>query len=740
MDVCELRIHGVGGSPGEKLIGIDHPDDAVVVGEGRDTRFLSPRRERSPEGYDWGGLTSGSLWQPLWLLLLPFTLVNVAGWAHPPFGTISRWRLGALRILVHAAAALLTIAWVVWIGIIAIDYLGYQWLGSEVAWVARLGFADPRLVGVLIGFAVTGGATLLLWFVARTSRHRFEEVRPDAAVLDPNAPERKWAREEDLTAPTFFSHESAMTKRLNWHVTLIVITLLVLVTVATASWGQPQLLLGEILVVLGAAQIGVLLALGAVSWRSGGQYEGLPARRALPAAAVTLAFALSNGFFSGAAVLAARLLPSDAPWGPELALIDGFVVTVALWILLGIGWVVVYRKRGTTVDIPPRSSPTAQELDGVDDRFRKQIAAMRGLAKASHEAPRLLVWYAAAFLIVGAIVTAIRIEPSGPPWEWLRPPEATVLVDAAAWLLPLVVLAVLGTIWRSATRRELRQGIGILWDVLTFWPRRYHPLAVRPYTERAVPEFQARIEHLVGKDRALLVSAHSQGTVIAFASLAPLQEHELRRIGLLTYGCPLTTLYGQVFPAYFGAAAIDQLRDQLATGAGRWHNLWRQTDPIGGPVLGRGDGDLDREVEDPATAPSSEDARQDEAREPLRRAWVELCGHSYFYREQAYRDSLRDLRDLLRDECGLLPRDDGHPGPPSAPGAATSKTHTASRSAAGTTSDAAPRSAAAATSDAASTNDAAGSTAAASTSDADEDRGTDVVETAPTEPQLESRS
>jgi hypothetical protein len=84
----ELRIHGVGGSPGEKLLGVSGPDAAVVVGEGIDTVFLArrgeARRDEPPvEGYDWGGLTSGSVWQPLWVLLLPFTLVNVAGWGQP---------------------------------------------------------------------------------------------------------------------------------------------------------------------------------------------------------------------------------------------------------------------------------------------------------------------------------------------------------------------------------------------------------------------------------------------------------------------------------------------------------------------------------------------------------------------------------------------------------------------------------------------------------------------------------
>jgi hypothetical protein len=265
----------------------------------------------------------------------------------------------------------------------------------------------------------------------------------------------------------------------------------------------------------------------------------------------------------------------------------------------------------------------------------------------------------------------LRGDPTaGAPWRWLQPPEPSLLVDAATWLLPLLVIATMGLVWRATRRRRLRRGVGIIWDVLTFWPRRYHPLSVRPYTERAVPEFQAKIEDCVGppvdgevadddaaaaNGSGLLVSAHSQGTVLAVAALAPLPDDQLRRIGLLTFGCPLTTLYGQAFPAYFGEAAITDLLRRLSAGPAGWRNLYRRTDPIGGPVIGRGHPDVDEELADPATGPSATAICDDPSHvdpEPPRRAWVQLCGHSYYYREQRYKDAIVELRTALGD----LPR------------------------------------------------------------------------------------
>ncbi len=57
----------------------------------------------------------------------------------------------------------------------------------------------------------------------------------------------------------------------------------------------------------------------------------------------------------------------------------------------------------------------------------------------------------------------------------------------------------------------------------------------------------------------------------------------------LTYGSPLRRLYGRWFPAYFGPVPLRALHRQVDC----WRNLWRATDPIGGPVIAGPSEDVD---------------------------------------------------------------------------------------------------------------------------------------------------
>src|SRR5680860_985946 len=86
----ELRIHGVSGTPPEAML--QHPHARLVAGDSRavfhrrwfpahDDLDVPHRSHR--EAFSWGGLTSGGASRALWLLLLPFALVNVASWTEP---------------------------------------------------------------------------------------------------------------------------------------------------------------------------------------------------------------------------------------------------------------------------------------------------------------------------------------------------------------------------------------------------------------------------------------------------------------------------------------------------------------------------------------------------------------------------------------------------------------------------------------------------------------------------------
>ncbi|EFG64201.1 membrane protein [Streptomyces sp. SPB074] len=115
----------------------------------------------------------------------------------------------------------------------------------------------------------------------------------------------------------------------------------------------------------------------------------------------------------------------------------------------------------------------------------------------------------------------------------------------------------------------------------TFWPRAAHPFAPPCYAERAVPDLTWRMATWTARTGGRLVlSGHSQGSVLAAAAAWQLPPRARGRIALLTYGSPLERLYGRWFPAHFGPEALSGLHTDVA----QWTNLYRATDPIGGPV------------------------------------------------------------------------------------------------------------------------------------------------------------
>ncbi|MDG4864855.1 hypothetical protein P8605_42575, partial [Streptomyces sp. T-3] len=126
-----------------------------------------------------------------------------------------------------------------------------------------------------------------------------------------------------------------------------------------------------------------------------------------------------------------------------------------------------------------------------------------------------------------------------------------------------------------------RRTIGILWDVGTFWPRAAHPFAPPCYAERAVPDLTWRMATWTRTPgRRLVISGHSQGSVLAAAAAWQLSPSVRKRVALLTYGSPLQRLYGRWFPAHFGPSALTSLHREVDC----WRNLHRPTDPIGGPI------------------------------------------------------------------------------------------------------------------------------------------------------------
>ena len=83
-DVVELRVHGVGGTSPEGMLGEGSSAAVIRVAGSNKDGFYARLRQPSVEGYSWGKLTSGKRAQVFWLFLLPFTILNAAGWSLPP--------------------------------------------------------------------------------------------------------------------------------------------------------------------------------------------------------------------------------------------------------------------------------------------------------------------------------------------------------------------------------------------------------------------------------------------------------------------------------------------------------------------------------------------------------------------------------------------------------------------------------------------------------------------------------
>jgi hypothetical protein len=164
-------------------------------------------------------------------------------------------------------------------------------------------------------------------------------------------------------------------------------------------------------------------------------------------------------------------------------------------------------------------------------------------------------------------------------------------------LLAFVVL----NLWKSRASPEALRRVGPIWDILTFWPRAFHPLAVRPYAERAVPELQRLVLDVpsdVAPDGRLDVLAHSQGSVLVVAALAPVPPSAAAVPRLVTFGSPLRSLHLLAFPAYVHDDLFRRVR------AGRtWVNVVRFTDHVGRAVFTDDDrwrpGGDDRAIADP---------------------------------------------------------------------------------------------------------------------------------------------
>jgi hypothetical protein len=190
-------------------------------------------------------------------------------------------------------------------------------------------------------------------------------------------------------------------------------------------------------------------------------------------------------------------------------------------------------------------------------------------------------------------------------WRWLLSDGLTSTILTA---IPVSLILVVRQAIRNQNTRRL---IGTAWDVATFWPRGFHPLAPPSYAERAVPELAHRVRHLLAGGNAVLVLGHSQGAMLVTATLAQLTDlyaASSRRLSIVMYGNPVAHLYMRWFPRYVNRRLLTGLGGAAEApedrpGVPHLANFYRHTDPIG------------RRLDEPPAGPAAD-------RPPTRDRWL----------------------------------------------------------------------------------------------------------------------
>jgi hypothetical protein len=298
----------------------------------------------------------------------------------------------------------------------------------------------------------------------------------------------------------------------------------------------------------------------------------------------------------------------------------------------------------------------------------RAIASARAWSKLADSAGTIVV-VAVGIAVVTLLVTAglaVALPRHGQLdlASWFGDRRMWTFFLAMGQAMAAFVAAVgVGLAYRAFRSRETRRRVAVLWDVATFWPLAAHPLGPPSYGERAVPDLRDQASQLAKKSR-VVISAHSQGTVLAAAALlmdAGTAQHPGRTwppgsLALLTFGSPLRRLYARNFPAYFGFPCLDELRDRLSNPpilGRRWHNLWALTDPIGGEIFPDDDagGVADKRDEDVVDERLLDTQGllpvEGEGRYP------QICGHSGFWTRPEYLSSVDELASRLAAPAGI---------------------------------------------------------------------------------------
>lgn len=275
----------------------------------------------------------------------------------------------------------------------------------------------------------------------------------------------------------------------------------------------------------------------------------------------------------------------------------------------------------TDTDFPADRSRDPARAAAIDE-------AIADARLTDHLGP-LLMWAYVPLALAAVVVTGFALAGLGPvDLAGSGTRTATLLsflTNLGTYLIGLAALGLIVVGLLAYRYLGIRRVVGVLWDLGTFWPRLGHPLAPPCYAERVVPELVTRASGLA-ETGGVVLSGHSQGSVLVAAAVLQMPPRVRDRVALVTYGSPLGRLYARLFPAYVNPAVLAAVADAVG---GRWRNLWRDTDPIGGPV----DSADNVRLCDPAAF----DVRPGDTVPPR------IAGHSGYHGDPAFAEAVTDM-------------------------------------------------------------------------------------------------
>jgi len=310
----------------------------------------------------------------------------------------------------------------------------------------------------------------------------------------------------------------------------------------------------------------------------------------------------------GATATDALLVPAQIFWASVVAaiLILALLVTMIIALVPAVmGW---FGGKKSSNDLKDQVQHTYRTADIPDEQERVgRTAQIVNIWRRAGAGDSVLTGMGRYATFAGVVIVIMWLLAEFAP-GWLVTPSAGAaelfrgaLVSLGSWLAVGAVFVLLYVGRQAYSNPAFRRTIGMVWDIGAFWPRATHPLAPPCYAERTVPNLSHRIDYLTklkghgaGTGRVIL-SCHSQGTVIGAATVASLSQDSAGAVMLLTYGSPLRRLYAKFFPAYFNTTCRKRVGELLAATATAkfktppsrwpWINLYRPSDPIGSYVF-----------------------------------------------------------------------------------------------------------------------------------------------------------